>query len=259
MPDDRERPKEVDVSKRFKDRPIQRGRQVDLCTRADAASTDPVVTVVQTPAVWSRPSCLVAGTPVWTELGYVAVEEVRVGDRVVACDCESGRIMLKPVLRTIVNRQTSLFGLHAASETLEVTGGHAFWVSGQGWVNARQLQPKMRLHTLKGTVDLASIEPRGRQDTYNLVVADFHTCFVGKEKILTHDNTTRKPTNCVVPGLAAHCVYHSVSCPSPQPFLPSHRHCLLELCLTQRPGDRWIASRQPRGPILLHNVDECLR
>ena len=38
----------------------------------------------------------------------------------------------------------------------------------------------------------------------NLRVADFHTYFVGKQKILTHDNTIRKPTNCVVPGLAAH-------------------------------------------------------
>ena len=112
--------------------------------------------------------------------------------------------MLKPVLKTIVNPGKPLFRLRTAGETLEVTGGHVFWVSGQGWVKARQLQPQMRFHTLKGTVDLTSVEPGGKQDTYNLVVADFHSYFVGKEKILTHDNTIRKPTNCVVPGLAAH-------------------------------------------------------
>jgi hypothetical protein len=119
-------------------------------------------------------------------------------------DAQKGQIMLKPVLRTIVNPGTSLLNLHTAGETLEATGGHVFWVSGQGWVKARQLQPKMRLHTLQGTVDLASIEAGGQQDTYNLVVADFHTYFVGRQRILTHDNTIRKPTNCVVSGLAAH-------------------------------------------------------
>ena len=79
-----------------------------------------------------------------------------------------------------------------------------FWVSGKGWLKARELQPEMRFHTLKGTVRLDRVEPAAKQDTYNLVVADFHTYFVGRQKLLTHDNTIRKPTNCVVPGLAAH-------------------------------------------------------
>ncbi|NLE36724.1 MAG: hypothetical protein GX621_01720, partial [Pirellulaceae bacterium] len=76
----------------------------------------------------------------------------------------------------------------------------------QGWVKARELQGAMRLHTLKGTVDLKSVEPSGQADTYNLIVADFHTYFAGRQRILTHDNTIRKPTNCVVPGLPAHRV-----------------------------------------------------
>jgi hypothetical protein len=165
-------------------------------------STEPVITFAQGPEVrWA--SCLVAGTPVWTELGFVAVEKIRLGDRVLACDCQSGQIMLKPVLQTIVNRGKPLFNLHTPSETLQVTGGHVFWGSGQGWVKARQLQADMRLHTLTGTIDLTSVEQGGRQDTYNLVVADFHTYFVGEQKILTHDNTIRKPTNCIVPGLEA--------------------------------------------------------
>lgn len=175
-----------------------------------AVNIVPIVTVAQAPTVQLQSvSCLVAGTPVWTELGAVPVEKVRVGDRVLACDCQSGQIMLKPVLKTIVNPQKPLFCLRTAGETLEVTGGHVFWVSGQGWVKARQLQPAMRLHTLKGTVNLESIEPGGKQDTYNLVVADFHTYFTGQQKILTHDNTIRKPTNCIVPGLAAQVAIRS--------------------------------------------------
>ena len=112
--------------------------------------------------------------------------------------------MLKPVLKTIINPGKEIFRLRTKNETLEVTGGHVFWVSGKGWIKARQLQPAMRLHTLKGTVDLLAVDRHGKQDTYNLVVADFHSYFVGKEKILTHDNTIRSPTDCIVPGLTAH-------------------------------------------------------
>lgn len=38
--------------------------------------------------------------------------------------------------------------------------------------------------------------------TYNLVVADFHTYFVGKSGILSHDVLPPKPTNKLVPGLS---------------------------------------------------------
>jgi hypothetical protein len=166
------------------------------------AKWEPVITVAQAPSLTC--SCLVAGTPVLTELGSTAVEKIKVGDRVLACDCNTGEIMLKPVLKTIVNPGKDIFRLRMKNETLEVTGGHVFWVSGKGWVKARQLQPEMRFHTLTGTVNLLDVDQHGKQDTYNLVVADFHSYFVGKEKILTHDNTIRKPTNCVVPGLAGH-------------------------------------------------------
>ena len=36
---------------------------------------------------------------------------------------------------------------------------------------------------------------------HNLIVADFHTYFVGEKGILVHDITYRNPTRAVVPGL----------------------------------------------------------
>ncbi len=45
--------------------------------------------------------------------------------------------------------------------------------------------------------------PYAFQAAYNLVVADFHTYFIGEAKILVHDNTIHQPTDVVVPGLAA--------------------------------------------------------
>jgi len=46
-----------------------------------------------------------------------------------------------------------------------------------------------------------SVDAADAQKTYNLVVADFHTYFVGNARIFTHDNTVRRPTNALVPGL----------------------------------------------------------
>ncbi len=138
---------------------------------------------------------------VWTESGPVPVEKVRVGDRVFACDTETGQLGLKPVLKTTIRAKIPLQKISIGGNTIHATGGHVFWASGKGWMKTRDLQPERRLHTILGTVDVANVEPAEPQETFNLVVADFHTYFVGQAKILTHDNTIRRPTTCVVPGL----------------------------------------------------------
>lgn len=148
-------------------------------------------------------SCLAAGTLVWTEAGPVAVERVRAGDRVLACDPNSGVLELKPVLRATFNPDAPTFTLHIGNKKIEATSGHVFWVSGKGWVKARDLKDGMQLHTLQGTVELERVEPGKQQTMFNLVVADSHTFFAGEGQVLTHDVTIRKPTNCVVPGLSA--------------------------------------------------------
>lgn len=146
-------------------------------------------------------SCLAAGTLVWTESGPVPVQDVRVGDRVFACDPETGCLDLKPVIKTTVRPKASLSRIQAGGETIKATAGHVFWVSGLGWKKTMDIQPERRLHTLQGTVDVESIEPAEEEPVFNLVVADFHTYFVGQSKILTHDITIRQSTTCVVPGL----------------------------------------------------------
>ena len=65
------------------------------------------------------------------------------------------------------------------------------------------MQPDSPLHGIRGTVNLKSIESAGEAAVYNLVVADFHTYFVGSDQILSHDVTFAQPTDRPVPGLAA--------------------------------------------------------
>lgn len=148
-----------------------------------------------------RTDCLAAGTPVWTERGEVAIEKVRGGDLVLSRDVESGELAYKPVLRTTTRPESPLVRIQAGSEVFETSGGHLFWVSGQGWVKSRKLESGMVLHTAAGPARVTQVSESAAQPTYNLVVADFNTYFVGKQKVLSHDNTVRRPTNVVVPGL----------------------------------------------------------
>jgi hypothetical protein len=145
--------------------------------------------------------CLVAGTAVWTNTGPVAIEMVRPGDRVLAQDPETGELALKPVLRTTVRPPSALVTITVNTESFTASEGHPFWVNGTGWVIARALKEGSVLHSVAGACPVqAAVANPDDQQTYNLVVADFHTYFIGESKILVHDNSMRKPTSAKVPG-----------------------------------------------------------
>lgn len=145
--------------------------------------------------------CLAAGTPVWTDRGEVAIEKILAGDLVLACEVNSGELVYKPVLKTTIRPSEQLVKLRVGKETIETSGGHPFWVSGQGWLKSRNLQAGMVLHTLNGPVHVLEVGVSPAEPTYNLIVADFNTYFVGKQKLLSHDNTILRPTSAIVPGL----------------------------------------------------------
>jgi hypothetical protein len=145
--------------------------------------------------------CLAAGTLIWTVRGPWEIQKVRVGDLVLAQHPETGELAYKPVLRTTVRPKGQLIKLEAGGETCLTSGGHLFWVAGEGWVKSRNLQSGQILHGASGPVHLSSADLSIEAETYNLVVADFHTYFVGYRKVLSHDNTIRQPTRAVVPGL----------------------------------------------------------
>ncbi|MEZ6134373.1 MAG: hypothetical protein R3C53_05620 [Pirellulaceae bacterium] len=59
----------------------------------------------------------------------------------------------------------------------------------------------MTLHTATGSTAIKDLVPNPNpQPTYNLVVDDLHTYFVGDQRVLSFDNTQLKPTRCTVPG-----------------------------------------------------------
>jgi hypothetical protein len=171
----------------------------------DLSMPEPASTPIQRSSTTPRSAtaeCFAAGTPVTTVRGSVPIEQIRVGDLVLSQDVETGELAYKPVLRTTIRMPEPVFTIESSGNTLRSTGGHLFWVSGEGWTKARNLQPGQSLHCATGTVQVSTISDSAPERTYNLVVADFATYFVGKEKILSHDVTEKKTTHSIVPGLA---------------------------------------------------------
>ena len=87
------------------------------------------------------------------------------------------------------------------NDSISASGGHPFWVSGEGWVKAREVKEGMLIHTASGFTKVESVSSGATAKTYNMIVEDFHTYFVGKSGILSHDNTLRGANKHVVPGV----------------------------------------------------------
>ena len=84
---------------------------------------------------------------------------------------------------------------------MEKGRGDLLWVAGNGWTQAQRLESGSQLHCLRGSQPISCLEAGAEAETFNLIVADFHTYFVGDERVLSHDVTVRRPTNAIVPGL----------------------------------------------------------
>lgn len=147
-------------------------------------------------------SCLASGTPIWTQTGAVPVEMIRVGDKVLAQDVDSGELAYKLVLRTTIRRLGAMRRITIGEESITTTLGHPFWVTGAGWHMAKQLEVGHRVWCLDGSREISSIEELPEDAAFNLVVEDFNTYFVGNQRVLLHDNSLPQPTAAAVPGMA---------------------------------------------------------
>lgn len=151
-------------------------------------------------------SCFAPGTKVWTLLGRRPIEQIQVGDRVLAQDVETGEVAYKPVLSVTTRPPAPRIKISVGADTILATRGHPFWAIGKGWQMSKQLDVGTRLHALSGGFTVTGVEDdkstsSRTQRAHNLVVADFNTYFVGDRGFLVHDNTPRQPTACILPGL----------------------------------------------------------
>ena len=142
--------------------------------------------------------CFAKGTPVSTPEGFKAIDQLRIGDLVQSKNEFTGEMHSKPVSQLFLTKGKQLYALTTLNskglkETVEVTDNHPYWVEGE-WIESAKLKPGMVLTDEAGQqVKVLELQEIGKtQDTYNIEVADFHTYFVGKSKVLVHNECACK-------------------------------------------------------------------
>jgi hypothetical protein len=143
-------------------------------------------------------SCFAAGTPIRTFDGPRPIEQVKVGDRVLAQDAHTGALGFRPVLAVEHNPpaltlRVVLEGPGSEPGPVVATPIHRFWKAHHGWVMARDLKAGDLVRTLGGLARVARVEPGGTRPVFNLEVGSGHDFFVGLAGALVHDATTVEP------------------------------------------------------------------
>ena len=135
--------------------------------------------------------CFVAGTQVSTPAGERAIEKITVGDSVYAANPKTGEIAIKKVSRVFKKQTCTLYHVVTSKEEIVTTDEHPFWVNGKGWVAARNLRHGDTLYSRdKGTVEIVNVFVEKLDNpvtVYNFEVEDWHTYFVGTNRILVHN------------------------------------------------------------------------
>jgi hypothetical protein len=148
-------------------------------------------------------SCFAKGTPVWTLSGAKPIEQIKVGDRVLAQHPATGELSYKGVLITTLRPPSKMLTIRTGKSTITTTLGHPFFVVGKGWRMAKELTEADWICAQGQTLPIDAIEKAEAAEAHNLMVADFGTYFVGKDRILVHDNSPIPPVRLEMPGLLA--------------------------------------------------------
>lgn len=142
-----------------------------------------------------------AETPVWTRRGLLPISGVIPGDEVLSQHPETGELAYKLVLGVTTAPSSICRKMTADKSEYIATKGARAWVTGTGWRSFKSMQPEDRIHSVDGWTPIEGLVDIENQRANNLIVEDFHTFFVGKQKLLVHDGAPIEPASTVVPGM----------------------------------------------------------
>jgi hypothetical protein len=128
-------------------------------------------------------------TPVSTEDGLVPIDEVELGDKVLAYDETTGETNYFSVIGTWVHTDTTLIDLTIDGESIRTTPEHPFYTTAREWVAAKELRVGdeiLKADGDHGVVETVTVVDQP-QPMYNLTVDTAHTFFVGEGQWLVHN------------------------------------------------------------------------
>ncbi|CAI6082969.1 hypothetical protein PAECIP112173_03744 [Paenibacillus sp. JJ-100] len=135
-------------------------------------------------------NCFTAGTQVLTDKGEKNIEDIEVGDKVLAKDDETGEMAYKEVEWLFQRDVEETYNITVGGEVITTTDEHPYWIVGKGWVEARNLVVGNVLLTSDNKeLIIENIEVKKEHKTvYNFMVKDYHSYFVSNHRVWTHNS-----------------------------------------------------------------------
>ncbi len=137
-------------------------------------------------------SGFVAGTSVETDNGDKAIEDICVGDRVLAYDFATGEEKYEEVKSCFVRSVNRLVKIETSGVDIVSTPEHPYFVWNKGWLAASELRPGFQLFDdSKRPLTVIGVEPEYQlANVYNFEVNDLHNYFVSQHHVLVHNACT---------------------------------------------------------------------
>ena len=137
--------------------------------------------------------CFEEGTEVATPDGLRRIEDIVVGDYVLAWNEATGEVGPQRVTALIRPEPQATYELAlrdsvGASETFVTSADHPWFVAGMGWVHTADLTAGMAIARAGGAdmVVASLVGSGGIAQTYNLEVDAWHTFLVGQHRVVVH-------------------------------------------------------------------------
>jgi RHS repeat-associated protein len=142
--------------------------------------------------------CFAAGTLISTDYGLRPIETIKIGDQVLSKDAASGATAFKAVTNLVRRHDRDIWVVTFSQvqpdgsnreERFNSTDDHPWRDQNGAWVNTADLKPGQAIQTAYGrNSTVVSVRDTHRtQPTFNLEVADFHTYFVGEDRVWVHN------------------------------------------------------------------------
>lgn len=151
-----------------------------------------VVTETGTATVYGglTPTCFISGTKVWTPDGTKNIEDIGIGDKVLAWNDLTEEVIETEVLNTIAEIATSVYRISVGKDTLEVTGKHRMYLpSEERYEAVENLTAGDELLDVNGnTVRIKAIgQTDGVYEVHNIEVDAYSNYFVGERGLLSYN------------------------------------------------------------------------
>ena len=128
----------------------------------------------------------------------MGIEDIQIGDLVLAYDEETGENDWKPVVRLFRNQTKEWYHVFVDGEEIVCAAEHPFYVAEiDKFIPARELKAGLKLLLSSGkcvTIEEIQVEQLSESETtYNFEVADFHTYYVSKTNVERFSYSTQNP------------------------------------------------------------------